>query len=184
MKKEENIYIKQAVRIVQQAGKDLYRSFRVNNDELSLKDAILQFTLVFYPDYKIKFIENKGDTIFTSDDIWFNGDIEIGIGTDVEWSEIKPSSLINRIAFRLENRKQLKNKIIGKYMPEPYNIQIGRWAKEEFANNVIEAVAELEEYGNTRLGSIYKYMLHDGEVKESFFKEIGKMYKKKIYAEL
>ena len=181
--KEENIYIKQAVKILEQGGKELYKSFRVSDGFLSLDEAPLAFTLVFFPDYKIRFVKDEGKTMFTSDDIWFNGNIEIGVGTDVMWEDLVQSTLIDRIAFRLENRKQLEKKVIGDYMPEPYNMQVGRWAKEEFANNVVEAVAELQEYGNTKLGAIYQNMLHDGEVKTSFFKEVGKLYKKKLWAE-
>jgi len=180
---KESMWKNRALKIIQMAGQELSKIFEVNGGFLTIEEAPLYFTLCFYPDYKIKFIKNEGNTMFTSDDIWWNGDIEIGVGTDISWEELAPSSLINRIAFRLENRQQLEKKIIGKYIPDPFNMQINRWAVEEFSMNVITAKSELEEFGNTKMGAIYKNFLHDGEVKTKFFDELKKLYKRKIWAE-
>jgi len=183
MVKKDNIWENRALKIIQQAGKDLSKIFSVNAGFLSIDEAPLYLTLSFYPDYNIKFVKDEGETMFTSDDIWWNGDIEIGVGKGILWEEFSPSSLINRIAFRLENRQQLEKKILGTYMPDPFNMQISRWAKEEFSMNVIVAKSELEQFGNSKMAAIYKNFLHDGEVQTLFFEELKKLYKRKIWAE-
>lgn len=155
------------------------------NNFMENKTAAMQMTLCFYPDYNIRFIPGEATGQFGPSDIWFNGDITVRLGGNITMETINWDLLENILAEDLRRRKLLKDKVAGKMMQVPFNVTVRSFLMENFVDNVITAAAELEEFGNTHTGALYKEFLDEGsELRTDFFTELGKMYKRKIYADI
>lgn len=187
-KSNKNKFMNQAIKIVDKSKDCLSDIFKVNNNILYKQDAIRYFSLCFYPDYKIKFVEGiriSEKHQFGPSDIMFNGDIIIGIVGDLNFKRVRWFELEDLIEIQLKRRNILKQKSMNKMFNFPFNTTIRTWCMNNFSENVISANAELQEFGNTQTGAIYKLFLDDDdELRLDFFKELGNMYKSKIYAEL
>jgi len=182
---KENKFNNRAKRIIEDGKVNINTVLYKFNNFLDNKIAALQMTLCFYPDSNVRFISTQSGDMFNTNDIWFNGDISIGLNGSITVETIKWDLLETILTEGVRRRELLKNKVVGKMLSFPFNMTVRDYLLKNFVEHVISATAELEEYGNTHTGALFKEFLDDGsEAKIDFFNELGKMYKGKVYAEL
>jgi len=180
-----NKFKNKAMGIISDGKACLYDLFYINNNKFSKDKAIKYFTMCFYKDHNIKFISSENHSMFGPSDIMFNGNIIIGISKDIHKKNTKWIELQKIIEKELVKRDILNKKSFNKMFDIPYNCSVKNFLMDNFAENIITANAELEEYQNTQTGALYKIFLDDGdELKDDFFKELKSLYKKKIIAEI
>lgn len=180
----KNKFYNRAVKIIEDGITELYGLFEVWDNSFTKDQAIRYFTLCFYPDYNIRFVESSSDDIFGPSDVMFNGDIVIGISDGIKSKSFDITMLENILEKELKRRDLLNKKSLNNMFDFPYNETIRSWCAENFSENIINSIAELKEYGNTQIGALYKEFLDEtDELRIDFFKEIGRIYKKTIYAE-
>jgi|SRR6056297_1419380 len=184
MAEDKNKFRKKAMDIIEDGIICLYDFFDVNNDFLTKDAAVRYFTLCFYTDHKIKFVSyDKDNLMFGPSEIMFNGDILIGISSDINKKDVKWKILENILIKELKRRDLLNKKSLNKMFDIPFNMSVRNFLANNFADNVITAKAELEEFGNTQTGALYKSFLDENdELRKDFFKELSVIYKKDIMA--
>jgi hypothetical protein len=180
-----NNFKNKAKKIIDDGKICIYDFFNIYNGILIKEKAIRYFTLCFFPDHKIKFVESDTLSMFGPSDIMFNGNIIIGISKDIKKDEIKWKKLQDIIEKELIKRDLLTKKSVNKMFDIPFNCSVRNFLIDNFSENVIIAKSELEEYNNTQTGALYKYFLDENDqLKKDFFKELKLLYKKNIKAEI
>ncbi len=179
-------YENKSIKIVDSGIKNVLKFFNDHDNYFDHDQSVLYFTLCFYPEYDIKFFKSDDkNTMFNSDDIYFNGDILIGISSGMSKEGMKWIQLKNIIKKRLQHREILLNKKTNKMFDIPNNISVRNYLANNFADNIISAHVELQEYGNTQTGALYKIFLDKTDILQiDFFNELKKLWKKKIIAEI
>ena len=178
-------YKQKAIKIIDDCSDYFNEMTKLFPNKIGNDKMVLYLTLAFFPEHGIKFISvDEQPKMFGSEDIWFNGDIQIGVCGDIPIMKIDWTLLEEIIIKQLERRDILK--ILEKRKNNiPYNQLLSVFLREEFTNNVITAMAEISEIGNTETGALYKIFLEKGdEIRETFFKELDLKYKGKYSANL
>ena len=164
-------YIKKARKIVDIGTENLLSMVGMYDNSMDHKTTLLKFTLCFYLEFNIKFIKCNSDSMFGSVDIWFNGDIEIGISRGFIDNNIDWNGLIDLISVGLFRRDELKK--LDKYFTVPYNMSIKTFLIDNFSENVITAIAEIKENGFSKMFDMYKNFFEgDNQIKQAFFMEV------------
>ena len=165
-------YIKKARKIVDIGTENLLSMVGMYDNSMDHKTTLLKFTLCFYLEFNIKFVECENQSMFGTVDIWFNGDIEIGISRGFTDNDVDWNGLIDLISVGLFRRDELKK--LDKYFTVPYNMSIKTFLIDNFSEHIITAIEEIEENGFSKTADMFKNFFEDGnKIRQTFFKEVN-----------